>query len=448
MEDPDVKRVSDFSPSSSMGEHLMAVCRLAVKCVLLICLLSLSLNRLKDGEAHAAPNPAGPSKASTQDATNTPKVEFTLFAATFQANNSSIMLYEASDGFVYGTKSTAYPITESLYRVPATGKPAEDVSDFVRTNDNCYPSAPVEAADGNFYGVMMKCGDAVMGGIYRIDQEGTLTIPYSFSGTPDGAFPIAPLTVGRDGFLYGVTPYRGTSSNDSYGGTFFRLDLNGNVTVLHRFLDNGTGQPINSRFPLLQAKDGYLYGVSVGGGKFGLGSVYRLSTTGQLTVLHSFSRVPDVKPVGGLVEGADGAFYGLTERGGAFIRGSAYRITPRGRYSEFATLPPGLTGALPSGQLLLASDGNFYGVASYATIAPPFGNGFGAGALFRITPRGEYRVVHTFIHAQPHRPVSGVIETRAGTLMGITSRIPTGDPIEEGTYNLSLFTVENWRQTP
>lgn len=145
------------------------------------------------------------------------------------------------------------------------------------------------------------------------------------------------------------------------------------------------------------------------------------------------------------MEGPDGALYGLTEYGGRYQRGNAYRITPQGAYSVLVDLPEGPSGALPSGQLLLASDGNFYGVASFTNMTPRNLYGDGEGVVFRITPAGEYRVIHYFDHSRPHRPINGVIETSAGTLTGVAtldvhwSEKPT-------IACLSLFSIKNWRQ--
>jgi uncharacterized repeat protein (TIGR03803 family) len=78
------------------------------------------------------------------------------------------------------------------------------------------------ASDGNFYGIMGPGGSTIAGAgiIFRITPDGTFLILHRFDGT-DGAGPyFGALVEGTDGFLYGVTGGGGSSGN----GTFFRLE--------------------------------------------------------------------------------------------------------------------------------------------------------------------------------------------------------------------------------
>lgn len=408
--------------------------------------LVLSLIILTTGVANATPGDKAFRPATTLNLTDTlvTGVSFTTVPDSNLTSNTSVQLFEASDGFIYGPKRQQNTYGENLYRIPASGGSIEVLGAFPAYSGGCHPSTPVEASDGNLYGVVADCGANHLGALYRMGQDGSIVLLYSFAGWPDGAYPIAPLIVGRDGFLYGLTSNYGGSVSVTSGGTFFRTDLAGHVTVLHTFTENGSGEPLYPRFPLVQARDGNFYGVSQYGGAFGLGAVFKLNAAGQSAVLYSFSHTPAEVPAGGLVEGADGALYGLTERGGTLYRGSAYRITPQGAYSVLVELPAGPSGAMPSGQLLLASDGNFYGVTAYTNVTPKFRYGDGEGVVFRISPTGEYRVIHYFDRSHPHRPVSGVMETSAGTLMGVTTYGAFWNE-NPSTPFLSLFTIENWQ---
>jgi uncharacterized repeat protein (TIGR03803 family) len=79
--------------------------------------------------------------------------------------------------------------------------------------------------------------------------------------------------------------------------------------------------------------------------------------------LYSFSRPPDgVVPYGGLVEGNDGNFYGTTFYGGAYDYGAVFRITPSGALTIIASFNGTNNGRYPDRTLLLASDGDFYGL--------------------------------------------------------------------------------------
>src|SRR5262249_10351721 len=72
---------------------------------------------------------------------------------------------------------------------------------------------------------------------------------------------------------------------------------------------------------ILQGPDGAFYGTTLGGGTNLVGTVFKVTSTGAVTVLYSFCPLPDCSdgalPYGGLVLATDGNFYGTTSAGGA-----------------------------------------------------------------------------------------------------------------------------------
>jgi uncharacterized repeat protein (TIGR03803 family) len=73
-----------------------------------------------------------------------------------------------------------------------------------------------------------------------------------------------------------------------------------------------SGDAGSPRAGLLLASDGYLYGTTISGGDFGLGSVFRVQPGGSgFQVLHSFAGTDGASPSAGLIEFA-GALYGTT----------------------------------------------------------------------------------------------------------------------------------------
>jgi uncharacterized repeat protein (TIGR03803 family) len=68
---------------------------------------------------------------------------------------------------------------------------------------------------------------------------------------------------------------------------------------------------------LILSRDGYLYGTTFTGGDFGYGTVFRVSSDGVETVLHSFGQgsIDGANPKG-LIQASDGDFYGTTSNGG------------------------------------------------------------------------------------------------------------------------------------
>jgi len=107
---------------------------------------------------------------------------------------------------------------------------------------------------------------------------------------------VAGLVRDSKGNLYGTTAF-----GDSSGyGTVFKLDTSGNETVLHSFTNTPDGAI--SVADLIRDKAGNLYSTTLEGGSSGIGTVFKLDTSGNETVRHSFTNVPDgAFPLAGLV---------------------------------------------------------------------------------------------------------------------------------------------------
>lgn len=117
------------------------------------------------------------------------------------------------------------------------------------------------------------------------------------------------------------------------GGFFYRLTLDGEMTVLYTFcsgLDCPDGSIAGS---VTRVSDGDFYGISSFGGTNDSGNLFRISSSGQLTVLYNFCSQADCAdgemPQALPIEGGDGSVYGTTFLGGANNNGVIYRIMPR-----------------------------------------------------------------------------------------------------------------------
>lgn len=127
----------------------------------------------------------------------------------------------------------------------------------------------------------------------------TFTTLHVFDGT-DGYFTRAPLVQATNGNFYGTTVdggvnYGKASSNCSTPpngegcGTVFEISPNGTLTTLHSFC--AQSECADGYYPtgaLIQATDGDFYGTTEAGGAQGYGTVYKLTSSGTLTTLHSF----------------------------------------------------------------------------------------------------------------------------------------------------------------
>jgi uncharacterized repeat protein (TIGR03803 family) len=159
----------------------------------------------------------------------------------------------------------------------------------------------------------------------------------SFNGT-NGAKPMSALVLDVGGNIYGTTFDGGLHfANSPYtgNGTVFQFTPQGELKTLHFF----KGYPDDGARPyfggLSLGPDAEFYGTTEGGGANGSGTIYSVSTNGVIRLLYSFSR-PDyntttnsdgAEPSAGLVLAADGSFYGVTMRGGEFGKGTIFRLS-------------------------------------------------------------------------------------------------------------------------
>src|SRR3954468_17511347 len=148
-----------------------------------------------------------------------------------------------------------------------------------------------------------------------------LNVLHEFPGNDGGAAPNA-LIEATDGNLYGTTRFGGASGQ----GTLFRMSSTGTFTVLHSFADDEGHYP----FSLVQGRNGLLYGGMASGGE-GYGTIFTATLEGTVTRLFSFSSAGPIgtSPVA-LVAMSDGNVYGATRSGGAGGSGTVFRIDGSG----------------------------------------------------------------------------------------------------------------------
>ncbi len=259
---------------------------------------------------------------------------------------------------------------------------------FAGGSEGANPGAGlIQAADGMFYGVTERGGTNDDGTVFKMSADGTVTAHYSFSAGNDGAVPIAALTQGNDGNFYGTT-YEGGISN---AGAIFKITPTGSLTTLHTFTNGTDGG--HSYAALIQGTNGNFYGTTPsGGGKNGYGTVFQITPTGGLTTLHTFTNGSDGgSPTAGLVLGADGQFYGAAHGGGTNGYGTIFKISVSGAFTRLYSFKGGSDGAGPCATLALGNDGNFYGVCDN-------GNSSSSeyGTIFKIAPSGVLTPLHSF----------------------------------------------------
>lgn len=225
-------------------------------------------------------------------------------------------------------------------------------------------------------------------------QAQTYSLLYSFSGAPDGGNPYASLTVDAKGNLYGTTSAGGSSKACQWGcGTVFELDISGKETVL-RSLTNAHGGS-SPRSALFRDSAGFLYGTAYEGGIPGAGTVFKVGSRGNETVLHNFTGESDGGyPYAGVIRDAAGNLYGVTQFGGGTCWnymgcGTIFKIAETGSFSVLYNFTGQNDGEFPFGGLILDTSGNLYGTTAT-------GSFFGCGAIFKLDTAGTLTVLYSF----------------------------------------------------
>jgi uncharacterized repeat protein (TIGR03803 family) len=309
--------------------------------------------------------------------------------------------------------------------------------------DGVNPAAGlVLAPDGNFYGTTTFGGSAApacgigCGSVFRITPAGTLTTLYGFNFT-DGEDPQAAMVQASNGDFYGTTDAGGTGSDCGGCGTLFKMNKFGKLTTLYNFCSQGVHCPdgYGTETGLIEGSGGELYGTTGTGGTYGGGTVYKITPSGTLTTLYSFcSRGGDVCTDGdgpsALVRATDGDFYGTTLGGGGNGQGTFFRMTASGELTMVVSFV-GEFGGNPDG-LMQGTDGNFYG-----TTGAFYGD---SGTVFEVTPAGTLTTLHAFCAqsgcADGANPLAGLVEATDGDFYGTTN---SGGANNDGTvFRISL----------
>jgi uncharacterized repeat protein (TIGR03803 family) len=302
---------------------------------------------------------------------------------------------------------------------------------FAGAPDGINPNAAlIRDKAGNLYGTTLNGGASGLGTVFKLDTSGNETLLHSFTGSNgDGALPSGGLTMDKAGNLYGTTSYGGAGACGFFGlsgcGTVFKLDTSGSETVLYSFTGSGGDGAVPSGGLILD-KAGNLYGTTFGGGagtcSLGCGTVFKLDTSGNETVLHSFTGGDGAGPVAGLIMDKAGNLYGVTAAGGTtFISGinsgdgTVFKLDTSGNETvlhSFANSPDG-TG--PDAGLIMDKAGNLYSTTV-------FGGASYYGTVFKLDTSGNETVLYNFTGppSDGAYPAAALVMDKAGNLYGTT----------------------------
>jgi uncharacterized repeat protein (TIGR03803 family) len=116
---------------------------------------------------------------------------------------------------------------------------------------------------------------------------------------------------------------------------------------------------------------------------------------------------------GAISQGRDGNLWSTAPAGGTMGAGAAFRLTPKGKLTAFDFSS---TDGQPHSGLTLGTDGNFYGTTSD-------GGKYNEGTVFRLTPKGSLTILYSFTGGNDGKaPYAPPIEGTNGDFYGTTNQ--------------------------
>jgi uncharacterized repeat protein (TIGR03803 family) len=291
---------------------------------------------------------------------------------------------------------------------------------------------------GNLYGVTSAGGASNDGTVFKLNVHGQETVLHSFSGA-DGNSPEGGLIRDSAGNLYGATQLGGNptqSCSEPFEpngcGTVFEISSSGQFSVLHSFAGADGANPVAR---LTRGSNGALYGTTSAGGQSpscpgqnyeqGCGTVFELTNSGGTwseSVLYDLAGGSNSFSPIGYVTIAGGKLYGTTDSGNGSpcdsnVCGTVFELALfGGKWTETIrhAFVGGSDGAFPEGGLVRDSAGNFYGT-TYD------GGTDGYGTIFKIDAAGQKTTLYNFTGTEGAYPSAALTRDSSGNLYGTTT---------------------------
>jgi uncharacterized repeat protein (TIGR03803 family) len=333
-----------------------------------------------------------------------------------------------ADGNVYGTASSGGAGNNgTVYVLNFKSRTETVLHSFTGGRDGADPIAGLLAdKTGIFYGVTYRGGVNNHGTIYRLTSKGGFNVVHSFEGAPsEGSGPAGALILDPLGDMFGTT-YVGGSANGY--GTVFEVVAGGTYETVRSFPPGGALPRAG-----LKLVGGKLYGTTTGAGVTA-GTVFEV---GVPTAIYTFTGGADgAEPLGSLITDSSGNLYGATSSGGSGSFGNGYgvvfKLDPTTGQETVLHTFTGPDGSTPAAELTPDSSGNLYGTTT-------LGGANGYGTVFKLDPSGNLTTVYSFTGgADGGHPYAGVIVDAKGNVWGAASA--GGSTAAPGGYG-TLFII-------
>jgi uncharacterized repeat protein (TIGR03803 family) len=174
------------------------------------------------------------------------------------------------------------------------------LANFVSGTNGSVPRSTMNIFNNVLWGVAEIFGPLEEGTVYTYDpNSNVISLIHAFNGDGPlgtGSFPYNEIIQASDGYLYGVAYLGGLNGNTPSflgGGTLYRIDpITSGFTVVHNFDANtGSGNAGGDRPLCTMTEDsGLLYGSTRYGGTSNMGTIFTWNlSTSAYTVIHNFS---------------------------------------------------------------------------------------------------------------------------------------------------------------
>jgi uncharacterized repeat protein (TIGR03803 family) len=380
-----------------------------------------SLLLASDGKMYGLANTGGANDYGTLFQFDPATATFTKkfdFDGNARGGNPLGTLIQAKNGKLYGmTSAGGKDDAGAIFEYDLTTSTYTKKFEFNGLADGGLPyGSLLEATDGNLYGLTSAGGTNGFGVLFQYNPStSSFNVKFNFDEAVSGSLPQSSLIQASNGKLYGNTENGGT-----YGdGVIFEYDIATSAYTKKAEFNNDEKQ--NGREPigaLIQAKDGMLYGMSYIGGNANVGVLYKFDpTSSALSKEFDFhGAINGNAPVSALTLASDNLLYGVTQLGGINNVGAIYQYDPTfNSYQKKFDFNAKVTGSTPTGALMQATDGKFYGTCAY-------GGSHDKGVLFQFDPVTNALVVKLeFDGTNGASPTGELLQTNDGKIYGMTA---------------------------
>jgi uncharacterized repeat protein (TIGR03803 family) len=322
--------------------------------------------------------------------------------------SSAQMVFDGK--WLYGTTYNGGTYNKGVvFKIMPDGSNITTIYSFGQNlSEGYYPYCHLVKKGAFLFGTALFTTNPNKGVVFKVDTNGNYSVLHTFTGSPDGATPWGSLSISGD-MLFGTTTYGAASGR----GTIFRLYTNGNG---YRVLKSFDLNP-NGAYPYcaVTVEDTLLYGVTLKGGNNNKAVFFKLDTSGNnFAKIREFDSLGGWNPYGEIII-VDDTAYGLTSSGGDNNFGVIYKMSLSGNYyQKLHSFGAGTDGRTPFGSLL------FYQNSLYG--ATNAGGTGGFGTLFKIKRDGsQYEKILDFDGGlNGKKPGTGSLLEINGRLFGTT----------------------------